>query len=67
MICKNCAKLNINNSIKKCVKCKIEIYLNLQIICSACATEDNVCSICLKKMSNKQLEIPKLTGCNCGK
>lgn len=67
MLCINCSKLAYNLEIKRiCIRCLGSINENLSCICENCSKEQNICSVCLKKMfdilkSNINID------CGCGK
>ena len=69
MLCSNCSKLAILTSNRNCVRCKGSILNTLSCICDRCSTEQNICSICLKKILNPATFIRKSSkgGCrSCG-
>jgi len=66
MLCPNCSKLAILNTERTCLRCKGKILNNLSCICDRCSTEQNMCSICLKRLT-KPLDIKTRRGCKaCG-
>jgi hypothetical protein len=71
MFCPECSKLAILNTNRICVRCQGFILNNLSCICDKCSKEQNVCSICLKKIrvnSNGQNINLYKRGCrSCGK
>jgi hypothetical protein len=70
MFCPECSKLAVLNTKKICVRCQGLIVDNLSCICDKCSREQNMCSICLKKLHivNGQNVNPIRRGCSaCGK
>jgi hypothetical protein len=68
MFCSHCSKLAILNAIRICVRCQGHITNNISCICDKCSKDQNICSICLKKISSG---IGKngnglRRGCRCG-
>lgn len=51
MLCANCSKLAILKTRRICIRCQGHILDNLSCICDRCSTEQNICSICLKKIN----------------
>ena len=51
MLCPNCNKLAILNTQRTCLRCQGKILNNLSCICDRCSAEQNMCSICLKRIS----------------
>lgn len=71
MFCPNCSKLAILFGKRICVRCNGYILNNISCICELCAKQQNICSVCLKKLLINQhglkRKVPK-TGCkSCGK
>jgi len=50
MLCSNCLKLAFLHTRKTCHKCQGIILNSISVICESCATKDNICSVCLKKI-----------------
>lgn len=63
MFCINCSKLVLLYTKKTCIRCQRDIMNNLSVICEFCSNTDKVCSICLKKTNNSQLDKFKTAGC----
>ena len=49
MFCSNCAKLAYLHTKKKCVRCQGDVFTNISVLCTRCATAEGVCAVCLKK------------------
>lgn len=70
MFCHNCSKLAILNTNRICIRCQGSILDNLSCICDKCSQEQNICSICLKKLHLNQNtnQFVYRKGCqSCGK
>jgi len=68
MLCLNCSKLLNKVTTKTCIKCQGSVYNSLSVLCDACSNTDNVCSVCLKKIKNKNLHNISKSGCiPCGR
>lgn len=50
MLCSNCSKLAILNTIKSCIRCRGEVHQNISIICEICSLSEKVCAACFKKV-----------------
>lgn len=67
MFCPNCSKLAMLFVKRNCITCRSDINNNLSVLCEKCSNSEQACSICLKKLYNKNLQ-PKSLGCSsCGK
>lgn len=71
MLCIQCTKLAILPNKRICVRCQKEILNNLSCICDNCSIDQNICSICLKKImfsgSPNKKNIRRSGGCkSCG-
>lgn len=68
MLCINCSKFATNSNKRGCVRCKSIILNNLSVICDNCSKIENMCSICLKKLSSPQKHEKVRSKCSsCGK
>lgn len=50
MLCNNCNKLAFASTNKKCMKCPLDVFKSIAILCISCSEKDNICEICLKKL-----------------
>lgn len=68
MFCIQCSKLAILNTNRICVRCQGNILNNLSCICDKCSKDQNICSICLKKISSSigKNHNALRKGCRCG-
>ena len=67
MLCSNCAKLAMLATKRRCHKCGLWILNNLYVICEECSEKEQVCAICLKKISGSVTNQFKNRGCGrCG-
>lgn len=68
MLCSACSKLLLIDNKRICLRCKGGIYNNLSVICDICSKQENICSICLKKMHNPIISRKPRSNCSsCGK
>jgi hypothetical protein len=68
MLCSSCLKLASNESLKKCMKCNLDVKKHIAIICESCSNIFKLCEACLKSVASpfeKQAKFFK--PCNCGK
>ena len=54
MFCDQCAKLAYLESKRICVRCQGSILNNISCICDGCSKDQNICSVCLKKLNTNQ-------------
>lgn len=66
MICSSCSTLSILHTKRNCFRCQTLMYKNLYIICDDCALKDQICNICLKKMTPINIIKNRSGGCRCG-
>lgn len=68
MFCSQCSKLAILNTNRVCVRCQGSILNNLSCICDNCSKQQNICAICLKKISSAMGPNGNILrrGCRCG-
>lgn len=63
MFCSNCSKLTMLMTHKNCMRCQGQVYNNLSVLCDQCSSNEQMCSICLKKMQNSTVSKYKNSGC----